>query len=613
MNRKIANMSELDFPDIDSNIFDEDSGKEDGEVNKQASFKRFEIHEGIMFCIELSEHMFEVQDELDGKSQIEVILTSLSELMELLIVTRPSTAIGCYFYNCEREDSKESIFEFIPLVDLNVQWMKKVNDLLEDVSNQRITFKEYLNYNIDQNKKLNIPILLEKLFSLILETFNRNIEGQKEFNSKKVFLFTDNDLPNVESQQRSIDVLKGILKDIDDNMINFTNFFISKKDKPFNPAFYSKVLRNDRDYNSLGSQAYFGPSIKPIGVNDIKERIFQRKEIRRVVFQCPLVLDEGTNFVISIKGYSIFNHEKGSVRYKLVYENQEIRKEAFSKRKFINPKTGEDVSKQTVKIIPYGEKEIEMEDKNIANALNVYGNTSASLTVIGFLNEDNSLVFYNNIDKTLFITPDENVIEGSFTAFASLFRTLKKLKKVGVVWGSTKSNSSPSLYLLWPSKDDDNNQGFYLTKVPFIDEIRKYPTLSNININEEWEEYKNVKELTQGIISHFNLKSGYHAEEFRNPALNRHYKLLHDYLLQVEIPQDDNDIRDRYLREDDTLLKITKIRERIMKDTTIDDVEKRRLSKYLEVWNIYYRKFKEDTNQTSSSLLKSEKKPKLNL
>lgn len=606
-------MSELDFPDIDSNIFDEDSGKEDGEVNKQASFKRFEIHEGIMFCIELSEHMFEVQDELDGKSQIEVILTSLSELMELLIVTRPSTAIGCYFYNCEREDSKESIFEFIPLVDLNVQWMKKVNDLLEDVSNQRITFKEYLNYNIDQNKKLNIPILLEKLFSLILETFNRNIEGQKEFNSKKVFLFTDNDLPNVESQQRSIDVLKGILKDIDDNMINFTNFFISKKDKPFNPAFYSKVLRNDRDYNSLGSQAYFGPSTKPIGVNDIKERIFQRKEIRRVVFQCPLVLDEGTNFVISIKGYSIFNHEKGSVRYKLVYENQEIRKEAFSKRKFINPKTGEDVSKQTVKIIPYGEKEIEMEDKNIANALNVYGNTSASLTVIGFLNEDNSLVFYNNIDKTLFITPDENVIEGSFTAFASLFRTLKKLKKVGVVWGSTKSNSSPSLYLLWLSKDDDNNQGFYLTKVPFIDEIRKYPTLSNININEEWEEYKNVKELTQGIISHFNLKSGYHAEEFRNPALNRHYKLLHDYLLQVEIPQDDNDIRDRYLREDDTLLKITKIRERIMKDTTIDDVEKRRLSKYLEVWNIYYRKFKEDTNQTSSSLLKSEKKPKLNL
>ncbi|KAJ9570485.1 Ku70/Ku80 N-terminal alpha/beta domain [Nakaseomyces glabratus] len=606
-------MSELDFPDIDSNIFDEDSGKEDGEVNKQASFKRFEIHEGIMFCIELSEHMFEVQDELDGKSQIEVILTSLSELMELLIVTRPSTAIGCYFYNCEREDSKESIFEFIPLVDLNVQWMKKVNDLLEDVSNQRITFKEYLNYNIDQNKKLNIPILLEKLFSLILETFNRNIEGQKEFNSKKVFLFTDNDLPNVESQQRSIDVLKGILKDIDDNMINFTNFFISKKDKPFNPAFYSKVLRNDRDYNSLGSQAYFGPSTKPIVVNDIKERIFQRKEIRRVVFQCPLVLDEGTNFVISIKGYSIFNHEKGSVRYKLVYENQEIRKEAFSKRKFINPKTGEDVSKQTVKIIPYGEKEIEMEDKNIANALNVYGNTSASLTVIGFLNEDNSLVFYNNIDKTLFITPDENVIEGSFTAFASLFRTLKKLKKVGVVWGSTKSNSSPSLYLLWPSKDDDNNQGFYLTKVPFIDEIRKYPTLSNININEEWEEYKNVKELTQGIISHFNLKSGYHAEEFRNPALNRHYKLLHDYLLQVEIPQDDNDIRDRYLREDDTLLKITKIRERIMKDTTIDDVEKRRLSKYLEVWNIYYRKFKEDTNQTSSSLLKSEKKPKLNL
>ncbi|XDT42472.1 Ku70/Ku80 N-terminal alpha/beta domain [Nakaseomyces glabratus] len=606
-------MSELDFPDIDSNIFDEDSGKEDGEVNKQASFKRFEIHEGIMFCIELSEHMFEVQDELDGKSQIEVILTSLSELMELLIVTRPSTAIGCYFYNCEREDSKESIFEFIPLVDLNVQWMKKVNDLLEDVSNQRITFKEYLNYNIDQNKKLNIPILLEKLFSLILETFNRNIEGQKEFNSKKVFLFTDNDLPNVESQQRSIDVLKGILKDIDDNMINFTNFFISKKDKPFNPAFYSKVLRNDRDYNSLGSQAYFGPSTKPIGVNDIKERIFQRKEIRRVVFQCPLVLDEGTNFVISIKGYSIFNHEKGSVRYKLVYENQEIRKEAFSKRKFINPKTGEDVSKQTVKIIPYGEKEIEMEDKNIANALNVYGNTSASLTVIGFLNEDNSLVFYNNIDKTLFITPDENVIEGSFTAFASLFRTLKKLKKVGVVWGSTKSNSSPSLYLLWPSKDYDNNQGFYLTKVPFIDEIRKYPTLSNININEEWEEYKNVKELTQGIISHFNLKSGYHAEEFRNPALNRHYKLLHDYLLQVEIPQDDNDIRDRYLREDDTLLKITKIRERIMKDTTIDDVEKRRLSKYLEVWNIYYRKFKEDTNQTSSSLLKSEKKPKLNL
>lgn len=85
-----------------------------GELNDQVDetgYRKFDIHEGILFCIELSETMFKESSDLEYKSPLLEILESLDELMSQLVITRPGTAIGCYFYYCNREDAKEGIYE----------------------------------------------------------------------------------------------------------------------------------------------------------------------------------------------------------------------------------------------------------------------------------------------------------------------------------------------------------------------------------------------------------------------------------------------------------------------------------------------------------------------
>ncbi|KAL3235589.1 ATP-dependent DNA helicase YKU70 RNJ42_02365 [Nakaseomyces bracarensis] len=598
-------MSELDFPDLNDSLFEPGttSGPGEGEL--------YDTHDGILFCIELSDQMFLPQKQFDDKSQIQIIIESMKDLMSELIVVRPNSAVGCIFYNCEKE-AKSTMYEFVPLIDVCAQWMKNINDLLEDISQRRYTLEEFFKYRKGQ-RALSSPEQLEKLFSKILEAFNKNIEGQKVFNIKRVFLFTDTVIPNTPENKKNNKVLEGLLTDLDENRINFTNFFIGTAEKPFDSQFYTELFKNSNKISDQDESTYFGPSTKPITVEEIKSRIQTRKGIKRVSFRCPLVLDEKSNFTIGIRAFHMISGEKGKTRYKLVYEKEDIRKEAASKRIYINSRTGAPASDDLKILFPYGNKEFELTDKSITQTMDAYSASSACLNVLGFISKNRGLKLYNNIEKSSFVTADDQSYEGSTKTLASLHRTLKKMNKVAVIWGNTRNNSNPALYLLWPTKDYDINEGFYLTKLPFLDEIRKYPPVQICEIEETDENYKTLTELTQGIISHFNLKNGYRPEDFRNPGLQKHYQLLHDYLLQVETKGNEV-VKDKedYLGMDDTLFKISQIRDRILEDSKGSTVEQRRLSKYLETWNLYYKSL-QDEDENFQETKTVNKKPKLNL
>lgn len=60
-----------------------------------------------------------------------------------MVIIRFGIVIGCYFYYCNREDVKEGIYEFFLLRDINVIFMKKLNDFLEDLLSGRISLYDY--------------------------------------------------------------------------------------------------------------------------------------------------------------------------------------------------------------------------------------------------------------------------------------------------------------------------------------------------------------------------------------------------------------------------------------------------------------------------------------
>ncbi|KOG97613.1 ATP-dependent DNA helicase YKU70 [Saccharomyces eubayanus] len=587
------------------------------DTTDDASYRKFDIHEGIIFCIELSESMFKESPELNYKSPLLEILESLNELMSQLVITRPGTSIGCYFYYCSRDDAKEGIYELFPLRDINAKFMKILNDLLEDLSSGRLTLFEYFNFQLSK-KQMQMP--LGKLFTFMLDTFLQSIPGQKQLSSKKIFLFTDNDKPQESQDADERARLRRLTIDLFDNMVNFVTFFIGYGDNSFDNEFYSDILQLGAHKNKgmdLDSE-FDGPNTKPLDAKYIKSKILRKKEVKRIAFQCPLIFDEDANFITGVKGYTMHSHEKAGVRYKLVYEHEDIRQEAYSKRKFLNPMTGADVTGNTVKVYPYGDLDIKLSEKQNQVIMEAYTQKDAFLRIIGFRSPDRSIHYFNNIEKSTFIVPDEAKYEGSIRTLTSLFKTLRKKDKIALLWGKLKSNSHPSLFVLSPSSVEEYNEGFYLYRIPFLDEIRKFPSLLSYDSGEKHKlDYDNMKRITQSIMGYFNLRDGYNPSDFKNPSLQRHFKVLHDYLLQIEINTEENETSEakinRVIHEDDSLRKLYHIRNKILESEKSEDPAIQRLNKYVKVWNTFYSKFNDDDVSVKDEKKLFDKKPKFNI
>ncbi|CAI5027974.1 CGH_1_HP_G0099270.mRNA.1.CDS.1 [Saccharomyces cerevisiae] len=166
--------------------------------------------------------------------------------------------------------------------------------------------------------------------------------------------------------------------------------------------------------------------------------------------------------------------------------------------------------------------------------MEAYTQKDAFLKIIGFRSSSKSIHYFNNIDKSSFIVPDGAKYEGSIRTLASLLKILRKKDKIAILWGKLKSSSHPSLYTLSPSSVKDYNEGFYLYRVPFLDEIRKFPSLLSYDDGSEHKlDYDNMKKVTQSIMGYFNLRDGYNPSDFKTHYYKKHYKVLHDYLLQI--------------------------------------------------------------------------------
>ncbi|SCU97190.1 LADA_0H04984g1_1 [Lachancea dasiensis] len=570
------------------------------EMNK---YKKYEVHEGIIFCIELSNAMFEKPADLN-KVQLIEILETLLELMSQVIITLPGTGIGCFFFQCNNKNARRGIYEFMPLEDVNARAMKKLNDLLDDIRSGSTTLHEQ--FPLDQT--LSTP--LESVFILLQEEFLKQVSGQRAYNNKKIFLFTNNDSPKEAEDLDARLRLRKVVDDLDDCYINFTTFFLGSEQKPFDQSFYSDVLKfgSKKKVSDTGYE-FEGPSTAPISANWIKSRALRKKEIKRIRFQCPLILDEASNFLISVKGYTVIAHERAGTKYKQIYDHNGLRKEVQPRRRYLNANTGEDVTHSLTRVYKFAEVDIELSEEEVTKINEQFCEHPSFLKLIGFRHTAQCLFFFNNISNSSFVVPDESTYEGSYKTLSSLFRTLRKKQKSAIVWGKLKSNSNPSIYVLSPSDPQDQNEGFYLTRVPFADETRKFPSLTNHDKVLSGKDFDQMCKITETLISYFNLRRPYKPSDFRNPTLQKHFKLLREYLLQIEI-NNNSDPTEQLLQEDDTLVKLYQLRNRILESAEAEDPTRSRLSNYVKAWNTLYNREYNEEYDYDTDKIKATKKVK---
>ncbi|AMD20300.1 HDL444Wp [Eremothecium sinecaudum] len=546
----------------------------------------FNAHEGIAFCIELSSSMYDPCKELDGKPQLLEILESLFELMEQLVAVMPDTGVGCYFFHCAHSESKQGIYELFPLRDINVKNMKKLYKMLESLRLGYSSLEKELPFDDT------LPSTLDAVFSQVRDQFLLDLPGQRMYTNKKLFLFTDNDKPTDSKDLESRTRLRKVVDDLNDYYINFTTFFIGSE-HPFDESFYADILK-------LGSTTipdYTGPSTLPISASYIRSKVLRKKEVKRLRYSCMLTLNEEAGFHVAVKGYALVSNERPGARYRYVYQFEHVQKEAFSRRSYLDPLTAQELKPDDLKrAYQIGDDYLEFSEKDQRLMASSYSPTELPfLNLLGFCLAAEAVHLYDNIQHVTFVTPNDSVYEGSSAALSALYRSLLKKQLVGIIWGKLRTTSMPALFAFVPVQPREGNkqttrfsEGFYLIRLPFQEELRKFPTPVQTSSSTllHSQDYPVFRKISMRIIDHLVLSSSYVPAQFKNPAIAAHFRVLAEHLFEEASEDSVKDGHKRNLEKiqelDNTVTRLQALRNRVMADA------ESALARYLKHWNAFY-------------------------
>ncbi|KAI5951141.1 KU70 [Candida jiufengensis] len=318
---------------------------DDDDPNNREQYKQIEIREAITFLIDITPNLLKPQNELNQTSQLKEILTSINELMQELIINSRNTGIGIYFYNCATIKPLKNLGlptfnSLFGLNVLNLTNMIRLNDLLVNNEDLSTIFK----YK---------PMEEESELNSILSKMINQFTGKKEFNKRRMIWITNNDQPfkkesTLENLKRSIDDFDGFGFKIDPIFISYDPSSPFKFDKfidIFSNTNFLKVDEYKEDKKiklepSNGTNGFDSTTSsktrnsmyqQPILSNQIKKRILNIQNIKRVQFSCSLILSDngsiGGNLGCNIKGYTLYSHEKiKKSEIQLYTKNEEIKK-----------------------------------------------------------------------------------------------------------------------------------------------------------------------------------------------------------------------------------------------------------------------------------------------
>lgn len=535
--------------------------------------KGLEIYQAIIICVELTSTIFKPVTDINNKVQLLEILDSIMELMEQLIIVAPNTAIGCYLFHSKNTSSRNGIQELFPLKNINITDVKNLSNLLENLKLGYIKLENQFPFNKDDS----IP--LYEVFSMIQTQFASN-SSETLYNTKRIFFFTDNDSPE-ESKDEGLKLkLKSVVNILNNNFINFETFFIDYPNGTFDQSFYSHIFKiND----NTKRWEYDDPDTLPISLSCLKYKVLKKKEIKQIKFRCLLILDERNDFIISVKGYSIITHEKPETRYKLLYEKNGLKKEVSTRRKYVDSETGTVITNNIIKVYYYNNKYIELSDSEYEQIHKNYSKYEMFLKLIYFTDTSQCVLYYNNIGRTYFVIPDDSLYEGSIKTMSSMYKNLKSKNKSAIVWGKLKHNSLPAIFALTPTSENDINEGFYLIRLPFTDEIRKLPLMPFHKDSLNLESYETICQITENIVQYFNLEKGYTPMDFKNPMIQKHYCSLYAHISKARI---------KHLKSEDNIIQqLQKLNHKIIESATSDNKDMQNLSKYIDLWNKFYEEY----------------------
>ena len=528
----------MDFDEISSTLPKNDSNQEAfGELDDLVFLdKDFDEQEFvpmkdiIIFLIDCNLSMHQEQKENSSQkitTPISTILKVMENFLKTKIISNQNDLFGIVLFNTTKSNNEMNF--------------DGVNILFKVEAPNAFNIKriKIMSLNCDPEiNKMNYKKELNEIFSPIEEITNSNLNNalwivhsllknyDKKIYKRRIFLFTDNDDPISNIQEKNICIQRA--KDMNDSDITIELFPMNFDNKRFNLSnFYAQIIPYNSDEDG-GNDNLLSIEQCTDRLRELTKRIRQKEIKKRTLGKCPFFLTNNTKIYMNV--YSTVKRSNKGKIYTVDGKTNKLLKGLNS----IQCKdTGTELHPEQVGTYQlYGNKRI-IFSKEEMNKIKFF--EEPGMKLLGFKSIE-SIKPYYNVHESYFIYPNELFSNGSGTLVDAMIKQMLNKNKCAIVKFVSREGSVVKICALMPQAekyDEDYFQtppGFNMIILPWADDIRsnseimaKYPK-ELPKVNEE------QSELAKKIIKKMNIS--FDCRAFENIELQKFYSTLQALALE---------------------------------------------------------------------------------
>ena len=528
----------MDFDEISSTLPKNDSNQEAfGELDDLVFLdKDFDEQEFvpmkdiIIFLIDCNLSMHQEQKENSSQkitTPISTILKVMENFLKTKIISNQNDLFGIVLFNTTKSnnemnfDGVNTLFKVEAPNAFNIKRIK-IMSLNCDPEINKINYKKELNEIFSPIEEISNSNLNNALW--IVHSLLKNYD--KKIYKRRIFLFTDNDDPISNIQEKNICIQRA--KDMNDSDITIELFPMNFDNKRFNLSnFYAQIIPYNSDEDG-GNDNLLSIEQCTDRLRELTKRIRQKEIKKRTLGKCPFFLTNNTKIYMNV--YSTVKRSNKGKIYTVDGKTNKLLKGLNS----IQCKyTGTELYPEQVGTYQlYGNKRI-IFSKEEMNKIKFF--EEPGMKLLGFKSIE-SIKPYYNVHESYFIYPNELFSNGSGTLVDAMIKQMLNKNKCAIVKFVSREGSVVKICALMPQAekyDEDYFQtppGFNMIILPWADDIRsnseimaKYPK-ELPKVNEE------QSELAKKIIKKMNIS--FDCRAFENVELQKFYSTLQALALE---------------------------------------------------------------------------------
>ncbi|XP_032973132.1 X-ray repair cross-complementing protein 6 isoform X3 [Rhinolophus ferrumequinum] len=504
--RAVVNMSGWE-----SYYKNEDDEEEEQEESLEGGGEyKYSGRDSLIFLVDASSAMFKSEDE-EELTPFDMSIQCIKSVYTNKIISSDHDLLAVVFYGTKKDKNSVNFKNIYVLQELDNPGAKRVRELDQFKGQQgQKHFQDLIGCGCDYS--------LSEVLWVCANLFS---DVQFKMSHKRIMLFTNEDDPHGDDSAKASRA-RTKAGDLRDTGI-FLDLMHLKKRGGFDISLFYRDIISMAEDEDLG--IHFEESSK---LGDLLKKVLAKETKKRVLSRLKLKLNKDIALTVGI-----YNMVQKALRPPPIRLYRETNEPVKTKTRTFSVNTGSLLlPSDTKRSQIYGNRQIVLE-KEETEQLKRFDDPG--LILIGF----KPLIMlkkHHFVRPSLFVYPEESLVNGSSTLFNALLTKCLEKEVVAVCRYTPRQNIPPHFVALMPQEEELDDQkfqvsppGFQLVFLPYADDKRKVPVTEKVMANPE--QIDKMKAIVQ------KLRFKYKSDSFENPVLQQHFRNLEALALDLMEPE----------------------------------------------------------------------------